>query len=113
MLETQAAVSAIQLDQDQMLEKVRASQAEILMINKNIASNLKRQRAEVFELKDRALLSTTLIESLLVQAIAAEQALQVHMDNYYGQPTNLTLKASKMHLSVDNTKHQLSQQQQS
>lgn len=55
-----------------MLEKVRTSQAEILMINKNIASNLKRQRVEVFELKDRALLSTTLIESLLVQAIAAE-----------------------------------------
>ena len=68
-----------------MLEKVRTSQAEILMINKNIASNLKRQRNEVFELKERANLSTTLMESLLVQAIAAEQMLQVHMDHCYGE----------------------------
>ena len=40
--ETQAAISAIQLDQDQMLDKVRSSQTEILMINKNLASNLKK-----------------------------------------------------------------------
>lgn len=30
------------------------------------------------------MLSTTLMESLLVQAIAAEQMLQVHMDHCYG-----------------------------
>ena len=48
--ETQAAISAIQLDQDQMLDKVRSSQTEILMINKNLASNLKKQRTELAEL---------------------------------------------------------------
>ena len=45
------------------------------MINKNLAANLKKQRTEVAELSNRASLSTTLIESLLVQAIAMEQAL--------------------------------------
>ena len=49
-----------------MLEKVRTSQSEILMINKNLAANLKRQRGEVAELQNRAALTTTLIESLLV-----------------------------------------------
>ena len=42
------------------------------MINKNLAANLKKQRAEVAELQNRAALSTTLLESLLVQAIAME-----------------------------------------
>lgn len=55
-----------------MLSKVRASQAEVLMINNNIASNLKRQRADVYELQDRSSLSTTVLESLLEQAVAAE-----------------------------------------
>lgn len=45
--ETQAAISAIQLDQDQMLDKVRGSQSEILVINKNLAANLKKQRSEI------------------------------------------------------------------
>ncbi len=58
-----------------MLEKVRNSQTEILMINKNLAGNLKRQRAEVTELKERANLSTTLIESLLIQAISVEKTI--------------------------------------
>jgi len=58
-----------------MLEKVRLSQTEILVINKNIASNLKRQRGEVTEIKERSLLTTSLIESLLSHAIAAEQTI--------------------------------------
>ena len=33
-----------------MLDKVRSSQTEILMINKNLASNLKKQRAELTDL---------------------------------------------------------------
>ena len=48
-----------------MLEKVRLSQTEILMINKNIAANLKRQRGDVMELKERSILTTSLIENLL------------------------------------------------
>ena len=40
--ETQVAVSAIQVDMDKLVEKVRSSQSEILMINKNLASNLKK-----------------------------------------------------------------------
>ena len=79
--ETQAAISAIQLDQDQMLEKVRTSQSEILMINKNLAASLKRQRGEIAELQNRGALSSTIIESLLVQAIALEQAMQIHLDH--------------------------------
>ena len=48
--ETQVALSAIQLDQDKMTDKVRTSQSEILMINKNLASNLKKQRGEIGEI---------------------------------------------------------------
>ena len=48
--ETQVAISAIQLDQEKMLDKVRSSQTEVLMINKNLAANLKKQRFEVSEL---------------------------------------------------------------
>lgn len=40
--ETQVAISAIQLDQEKMLDKVRSSQTEVLMINKNLAANLKK-----------------------------------------------------------------------
>ena len=42
------------------------------------------------------MLSTTLMESLLVQAIAAEQMLQVHMDHCYGEQASLSVKASKV-----------------
>ena len=48
--ETQIAVSAIQVDMDKLVEKVRSSQSEILMINKNLASNLKKQRTEIIEI---------------------------------------------------------------
>ena len=61
-----------QLDQDQMLEKVRTSQTEILMINKNLAANLKKQRGEIAELLNKAALQNTIIESLLVQAVSVE-----------------------------------------
>ena len=33
-----------------MMEKVRKSQSEVLLISKNIASNIKRMRGEVVEL---------------------------------------------------------------
>ena len=42
--ETQAAMSSIQSEQDAMLEKVKKSQAELLLINRNIAANLKKLR---------------------------------------------------------------------
>ena len=48
--ETQIAVSAIQVDMDKLIEKMRSSQSEILMINKNLAANLKKQRTEISEI---------------------------------------------------------------
>ena len=55
--ETQAAVSSIQLDQDGITEKVRSSQTEILMINKNLAGSLKRYKHELDELDRRSSLN--------------------------------------------------------
>ena len=64
-----------------MTEKVRTSQSEILMINKNLASNLKKQRGEIGEVQAKSTLNQTLIESLLVQAISMEQTMQFHLDH--------------------------------
>ena len=55
--ETQIAVSAIQVDMDKLVEKVRSSQSEILMINKNLASNLKKQRTEISEIQGKSTLN--------------------------------------------------------
>ena len=83
-----------------MLEKVRTSQSEILMINKNLASSLKRQRGEIAELQNRGALSSTIIESLLVQAIALEQAMQIHLDHCYGNDTaSISVKPSRFNQS--------------
>ena len=55
--ETQAAVSSIQFDLEGMNEKVRSSQTEILMINKNLAGSLKRYKYELDEVNKRSLLN--------------------------------------------------------
>ena len=55
--ETQAAVSSIQLDQEGITEKVRSSQTEILMINKNLAGSLKRYKNELDEINKRSCLN--------------------------------------------------------
>ena len=64
-----------------MLDKVRSSQTEILMINKNLASNLKKQRAELTDLQTKSSLNQTIIESILVQNIALEQTIQALLDD--------------------------------
>lgn len=74
----------MQVDQDKLIDKVRSSQSEILMINKNLASNLKMQRSEIAEIQNKSSLNMTLIESLLVQAISMEQLLQYHLDHCMG-----------------------------
>ena len=96
--ETQAAISAIQLDQDQMLDRVRSSQTEILMINKNLASNLKKQRSELTDLQTKCNLNQTIIESMLVQAISLEQTMQAHLDGCAdAKPdTNISVKANRL-----------------
>ena len=64
-----------------MLDKVRSSQTEILMINKNLASNLKKQRAELTDLQTKSSLNQTIIESILVQNLALEQTIQALLDD--------------------------------
>ena len=65
-----------------MLEKVRSTQSEILMINKNLAANLKKQRTELSEVQNQSHLNLTIIESLLVQAVTLESAMQLHLDGH-------------------------------
>ena len=54
ILETQAAMSTIQSEQDAMLEKVKKSQGELLLINRNIAGNLKKLRQEQVDIGQKA-----------------------------------------------------------
>lgn len=81
-----------------MLDKVRSSQTEILMINKNLASNLKKQRAELTDLQTKSSLNQTIIESILVQNLALEQTIQALLDDQGGprQDTNLSVKAKRL-----------------
>ena len=63
--ETQAAMSSIQAEQDGMLEKVKRSQAEILLINRNIASNLKKLRQDQVDVGQKANVNQQLIVHML------------------------------------------------
>ena len=55
-----------------MLDKVRKSQQEILVINKNIASNLKRMRGDMVDVAKNSGVNQGMIASLLDQAIVME-----------------------------------------
>ena len=55
------------------------------MINKNLAANLKKQRTELNEVQNQSLLNLTIIESLLVQALTLESAMQLHLDGAGGE----------------------------
>ena len=72
-----------------MLDKVRKSQQEILVINKNIASNLKRMRADMLEVARNSGVNQNLIANLLDQAIIMEQVLQIHFDHYYSSGSSI------------------------
>ena len=47
-------MSTIQSEQDAMLEKVKKSQGELLLINRNIAGNLKKLRQEQVDIGQKA-----------------------------------------------------------
>ena len=47
-------MSSIQSEQDAMLEKVKKSQAELLLINRNIAANLKKLRQDQVDIGQKA-----------------------------------------------------------
>ena len=75
-----------------MLDKVRKSQSEILVINKNIASNLKRMRCDMVDVAKNSGVNQGMIASLLDQAIIMEQVLQVHFDHCYSSGNSIQLQ---------------------
>ena len=71
------------------------------MISKNLAASLKNQKMELADLSNRSNLNSTIIESLLEQALALEKTLQLHFDSSYGpvDHTNIGVRASKLNVS--------------
>ena len=74
-------MSSIQSEQDGMLEKVKRNQSEILLINRNIAANLKKLRQDQVDIGQTANVNQQLIVHMLDQAVAMEQTIQTHLNN--------------------------------
>ena len=73
-------MSTIQSEQDAMLEKVKKSQGELLLINRNIAGNLKKLRQEQVDIGQKANVNQQIIVHLIEQALAIESTLSQHME---------------------------------
>lgn len=101
--ESQAAFSTLKQEFDKLDDKMRESQTETFVINKNIAANQKRLKFDISEVKERSLISMNIIESLLEQAIAAEQIIQMHLDQCSKERANMTLRTAKVNMSQDSS----------
>jgi hypothetical protein len=66
------------------------------VINKNIASNLKRMRADMLEVARNSGVNQNLIANLLDQAIIMEQVLQIHFDHYYSSGSSIQVNSNQM-----------------
>ena len=108
ILETQAAMSSIQSEQDAMLEKVKKSQAELLLINRNIAGNLKKLRQDQVDIGQKANVNQQLIVHLIDQALVMESTLSQHMETTNGKNQNLNNISVNLNQSQITDRHKTS-----
>ena len=101
-------MSSIQSEQDAMLEKVKKSQAELLLINRNIAGNLKKLRQDQVDIGQKANVNQQLIVHLIDQALVMESTLSQHMETTTGKNKNLNNISVNLNQSQITDRHKTS-----